>query len=97
MVPIEHDLLDQLKNLFVKIPLLQAIKEITICAKTIKEYCFKCKKRKKDFTIIHVIGHWAILMSKSIETEKYMDPRIPIVSATIDNLLIPNTLIDLGT
>lgn len=33
----EFDILDELKNAYVKIPLLKSIKEIAIYAKTIKE------------------------------------------------------------
>ena len=36
MLP-NYDFLDELKNVYIKIPLLQAIKEIPILAKTIKE------------------------------------------------------------
>ena len=45
--PSEHDFLDELKNLCIKIPLLQAIKNIPIYAKTIKDLCLKKARRKK--------------------------------------------------
>ena len=49
--PIEHtdfDLLGELRNLCIKIPLLQAIQDIPIYAKTIKELCIKNTKRRKN-------------------------------------------------
>jgi len=42
--PIQHldfDILRELRNLYIKIPLLQAIQDIPIYAKTIKELCIK--------------------------------------------------------
>jgi hypothetical protein len=53
--PSEHDFLDELKNICVKIPLLQAIKNIPIYTKTIRELCLKKSGRKrKDPTIVQV-------------------------------------------
>lgn len=57
---------------------------------------FKSKKIKKDVTIILFTGHLTNLISNSMEVEKYVDPRIPMVIITIGNFLILNTLIDLG-
>eukprot|EP00253_Pinus_taeda_P005658 PITA_05658 len=93
----EFDILDELKNAYVKIPLLKAIKEIPIYAKTIKELCIKKSgKKKKDPTTIQVIGKLASLMSTQTIVEKYIDPSIPMVTISINNFLVPNTLIDLG-
>ena len=49
MVP-NYDFLDELRNVFIKIPLLQAIKEIPILAKKNKgvEYEENKKKNKRD-------------------------------------------------
>lgn len=58
--PIEYhdfDLLGELKNLCVKIPFLQAIHDIPIYAKTIKELCTKKSTRKiKVIPTVHVVG-----------------------------------------
>eukprot|EP00253_Pinus_taeda_P010783 PITA_10783 len=90
-------ILDELKNDYVKIPLLKAIKEIPVYAKTIKELCIKkIGKRNKDPTTIQVIGKLASLMSTQTIVEKYIDPSIPMVTILINNFLVPNTLIDLG-
>ena len=45
MVP-NYDFLDELRNVCIKIPLLQAIKEIPILAKTIKELSMKTTRKK---------------------------------------------------
>ena len=45
----ENVLLDELKNLCVKIPLLQAIKEIPIYNNLINESCFKRSGRIKIY------------------------------------------------
>jgi len=43
----DYDFLDKLKNVYIKIPLLQAIREIPIIAKTIKELSIKKRGRKE--------------------------------------------------
>ena len=43
----EYDILNELKNICVKIPLLQAIKDIPIYSKVIKEICIKHLGKKK--------------------------------------------------
>lgn len=92
----EFDILDELKNAYVKIPLLKAIKEIPIYAKTIKELCIKKSgKKKKDPTTIQVIGKLASLMSAQTTVKKYIDSGIPMVTISINNFSVRNTLIDL--
>ena len=95
---------------------MQAIKEIPIYTKAIKELCLKKPTRKRidpqkaikelclkkptrkriDPQTIHVIGHLTGLMTNTISMEKYVDPGIPRVTTIINNIHIPNTLIDLG-
>eukprot|EP00253_Pinus_taeda_P030192 PITA_30192 len=59
----ETKLLEELKQLCVKIPLLQAIKDVPIYNKLIKEKCFKhLGKRKRDAPTINVIGQLSDLM-----------------------------------
>ena len=49
IVHLEYNILNELKNICVKIPLLQAIKDIPIYSKVIKELCIKRPgKKKKD-------------------------------------------------
>jgi len=43
----KFDLIDELKNSYVKIPLLQNVKDIPIYTKTIKELCIKKTDKKK--------------------------------------------------
>jgi hypothetical protein len=93
----KFDVLDELRNACVKIPLLQAIKDIQIYTKAIKELCSKkTNKRKNDPPTIHVIGNLAGLMSNTVSIEKYVDLGIPMVTITINNFSISKTLIDLG-
>ncbi len=55
--PKELELLGELKNLCVKIPLLQEIKDVPIYNKLIKEKFFKHPgRRKRDAPTINVIG-----------------------------------------
>lgn len=60
----DFDILGELKNLRVKIPLLQAIQDIPIYAKTIKELCKKKPKRKMKTTpTVHVVRTFSDLLS----------------------------------
>ena len=60
----EYDILNELKNICVKIPLLQAIKDIPIYSKVIKELCIKHPgKKQKDPLTIHVIGDMSECMT----------------------------------
>ena len=89
--------MDELTNVYVKIPLLQAIKDIPIYTKEMKELCLnKTGKINKYPTTIHVIGNLVGLMSNTIFVEKYVDPGIPMVTITINKFSISKTLIDLG-
>ena len=93
----EFDVLDELTNVCVKNPLLKAIKDIPIYTKEIKGLCLNnAGKRKKDPPTIHVIGNLVGLMSNTVFVEKYVDPRIPMVTITINNFSISKALIDLG-
>eukprot|EP00253_Pinus_taeda_P006588 PITA_06588 len=93
----QFDVLDELKNVYIKIPLLQVIKDIPIYTKAIKELCLKKPTRKTvDPQTIHVIGHLAGLMTNTISMEKYVDHGIPKITTIINNIHVPNTLIDLG-
>jgi len=92
-----YDFLDELKNVCIKIPLLQAIREIPILAKTIKELSLKRPGRKpRDTRRIHLVGKIADIMMGKITMQKYVDPGSPIVKTHINGIEIPNTLIDLG-
>eukprot|EP00253_Pinus_taeda_P030943 PITA_30943 len=85
----QFDVLDELKNVYIKILLLQAIKDISIYTKAIKELCLKKPTRKRvDPQTIHVIGHLAGLMTNTISMEKYVDPGIPRVTTIINNIHI---------
>ena len=69
----EFNLEAELKYLCVRIPLLQAIKDILIYAKTVRELCLnKLGRKKKDPPTIHYIGQSAdALFDRPVE--KYGD------------------------
>jgi len=59
----DYDFLDELKNVCIKIPLLQAIRVIPILAKTIKDLSLKRPRRKpRDTRKIHSVGKIANIM-----------------------------------
>ena len=93
----ETSFASELWNIFIKIPLLQAIKEIPSCTKIIRERCLKKLRRKiLEPQIIQFVGRAAELMMGCGSVEKYTDPRNPVVSVQIGNVLVFNVLIDLG-
>eukprot|EP00253_Pinus_taeda_P023586 PITA_23586 len=93
----DYDFLDELKNVYIKIPLFQAIREIPILAKTIKELSLKRPGRKpRDTRRIYLVEKIADIMMGKITMQKYVDPRSVIVKTHINGVEIPNTLIDLG-
>ena len=95
--PEEIELLGELKQLCVKIPLLQAIKDVPIYNKLIKEKFFRHPgRRRRDALTINVIGQLSDLMLGQVICPKYLDPGSPIVDVHINGTIIPHTLIDLG-
>lgn len=91
------DLIWELKNIFTKIPLLQAIQDIPIYAKTIKELCVKKSVRKvKAPPTIHVVETFSYLLLAGKTLIKYEYHRNPIVTVQIYGHSFPNTLVDLG-
>lgn len=95
--PKETELLGELKQLCVKIPLVHAIKDVPIYNKFIKEKCFSHPGRhKRDAPTINVIGQLSDLMLGQVICSKYLDPGSRVVDADINGTIIPHTLINLG-
>ena len=89
--------MNELKSICIKIPLLQAIKDIPIYSKVIKELCIKHPgKKQKDPLTIHVIGEMSECMTCQSLIAKYTNPGASVVTVIINNTSIENTLIDLG-
>jgi len=96
-IRLEFDILNELKDICVKIPMLQAIKDISIYSKVIKELCIKKPGRKqKDPPIVHLIGELFEYISEQPRVTKYANPGNLIVTITINKVPIGNNLIDLG-
>jgi hypothetical protein len=78
------DIVGELKNLCVKIPLLQDLQDIPIYAKTIKELCEKKSGRKtKNPSTVHVVGTLSDPILGKKEPVKYTDPGNPVVTVQI--------------
>jgi hypothetical protein len=93
----KFDILNELKNICVKIPLLQAIKDIPIYSKVVKELCIKKPgRKKKDPPTVHLIGGLSEYISEQPKLEKYENTGNLVVTITINEVSIGNTLIDLG-
>jgi hypothetical protein len=93
--PLHRDIEDELRNVCIKIPLLQAIKDIPIYSKiTMDLYIKKPGRKKKEPPLVQVVGQLFEFISEM--PYKYNDPRNPVVTIEINGLSIPNTLIYLG-
>jgi hypothetical protein len=92
----KFDFLGELKNVCFKIPLFQAIKDVTIYSKEVREICLRNPGRKqKDPQTVHVIGKLSYLMMGGVLTTEYYNPGNPFINVKINNTIISNTLIDL--
>ncbi len=95
--PPAFNLLGELQNLYVKIPLLQALRDVPIYARTLRDICVKKPGRKtKDPLTIHVMEDLSALMSGKAPPVKYGDPGHPTVTVQIGKTMIPQVLVDLG-
>lgn len=87
----------QLRNICVRIPLLQDLRDIPIYDKIVKElFLKKLGRKRKEPPTIHFIGKATKLMSGKFFVEKHENPRNPVVSIRIRGCLILNTLNYLG-
>jgi hypothetical protein len=79
------DIVGELENLYIKVPLLQALQDIPIYAKMIKELCGRnpIKKIKNPLSMVHVVGALSDLIVGRQELVKYADPGNPIVTVQI--------------
>lgn len=94
----EFNLIGELKNLYVKIPLLQAIQNIPIYAKAIRDVCVNKPRRKpKDPPTVYIMGRLSEILQGKTCLVKYGDPNNPIVTVQFDLVSISNTLVDLGS
>jgi hypothetical protein len=95
--PPAFNLLEELQNLYVKIPLLQALRDIPVYARMMRDICVKNPSRKiKDPLTVHVMGDLSALMSGKAPPVKYGDPGHPTVSVQVGKTIIPRVLVDLG-
>jgi hypothetical protein len=93
--PLEHNIETELQNICVKIPLLQAIKDIPIYAKIVRDLCIKNLGRKrKEPPVIWVVGKLSKFITEM--PSKYSDRGNPVVTIEINGIALPNKLIDLG-
>eukprot|EP00253_Pinus_taeda_P006489 PITA_06489 len=82
------NLLGELQNLYVKIPLLQALRDVPIYARTVKDICVRKPGRKaKEPLTVHVMGELTALMTEKDPPVKYGDPGHPTVTVQLKHLI----------
>jgi hypothetical protein len=78
------NLLGELQNLHVNIPLLQAIKDVSIYAKIVRDLCIKIPRQKsRDPLTVYVVGDLSELMLGKTPPLEYGDPENPTVTIKI--------------
>jgi hypothetical protein len=81
----------------VKIPLFQAIKDVCIYSKVVRENCLrKLDRKRKDLQTVHVMGKLPYLMMGRVIIDKHSDLGSPVVNVKINNTIISKILIYLG-
>ena len=81
------NLLGELKNIYVKVPLLQSLHDVPIYAKTVRDLIVKKTGRKpKDPPTVHVVGKLSELMMGRAPLAKYDDLSNPTVTVCIGNI-----------
>ena len=77
----QFNLLRELRNLYVKIPLLQALQDVPIYARTVRDLCTKKPGRKpRDPPTVHVIGNLSALIIGKNPVTKFDDLGNPTVT-----------------
>ena len=67
----KYDFLRELKNLHIRIPLLQAIKDVPIYVKIVRDLCVEKPGRKMKYNVtIHVMGKMSELMTGQLLLNK---------------------------
>ena len=83
--------------MYVKIPFLQALRDVPIYARTMRDICVKKPSRKAKYPLtVHVMGDLSAFMSGKAPPVKYGDPGHPTVTVKIGKIIIPRVLVDLG-
>ena len=95
--PLAFNILGELQNLYVKIPLLQALRDVPIYARTVRDVCIKKPGRKaKDPLTVRVMGKLTALMTEKDPPVKYGDPGHPTVTVQVRKTFVSKVLVDLG-
>jgi hypothetical protein len=76
---------------------LQAIRDVPIYAKTVRDLCIRKPGRKPKYPlIVHIVGDLSELMLCKTPPIKYGDPGNPTVIVKIKQTSIQHVLVDLG-
>ena len=97
MVRPQFDFGSELRNVCIRIPLLQDIMDVPIYSKMIRDLCLKKPgKKHKDPLAIHVVVQLSDYISDQHVLPKFENPGNPILTVSINNVSIGNALIYLG-
>ena len=75
------NILGELKNMYVNIPLLQSLHDVSIYGKFFRDMCVKKLGRKPKYPLtVHVVGKLSKIMMEKALLAKYDDPENPTVT-----------------
>src|ERR1700733_3347036 len=84
-------------ELYVRIPLLQALRDVPIYARTVRDICVRKPGRKvKEPLTVHLMGELTALMIEKDPPVKYGDPGHPTVTVQVGKTFVSKVLVDLG-
>ncbi|XP_071687862.1 uncharacterized protein [Rutidosis leptorrhynchoides] len=94
--PHSEDMWETFKQVKIKFPLLDAIKQVPSYAKFLKDLC--TQKRKQRPTLpkkVELTEHLSAVVSGMLPP-KFKDPGTPLIAVTIGNVNVKKALLDLG-
>eukprot|EP00253_Pinus_taeda_P017439 PITA_17439 len=95
--PPAFNLLGELQNFYVKNPLLQALRDVPIYARTVRDICVRKLGRKaKEPLRVHVMAELTAPMIEKDPPVKYGDPGHPTVIVQVGKTFVSKVLVDLG-
>ncbi|GAV66342.1 hypothetical protein CFOL_v3_09852 [Cephalotus follicularis] len=90
------EMMELFKQVQINLPLLDAIRQVPAYAKFLKDLCTTKRKLKTHISkTVHLIEQVSAVLSNKLPP-KLKDPRAPLISCKIGNLLIERALLDLG-
>nr|GEX40436.1 hypothetical protein [Tanacetum cinerariifolium] len=94
--PYTEDMWETFKQVKINLPLIDAIKQIPVYAKFLKDLCTQKRKLKATLSKKIDLTEHVNAVLFSFLPPKFKDPRAPLISVVVGNIAIKKALLDLG-